>query len=81
MGESPGQTLRLGDVAQLVEHLLCKQGVRGSSPLISTRDACEIVSLTLVADELSFENLDGGDFFQERFFFEERRLPGALRRT
>ena len=24
-----------GDVAQLVEHLLCKQGVRGSSPLIS----------------------------------------------
>jgi hypothetical protein len=27
---------RPGDVAQLVEHLLCKQGVRGSSPLIST---------------------------------------------
>ena len=25
-----------GDVAQLVEHLLCTQGVRGSSPLIST---------------------------------------------
>ena len=24
-----------GDVAQLVEHLLCKQGVRGSNPLIS----------------------------------------------
>jgi hypothetical protein len=26
----------LGDVAQLVEHLLCKQGVGGSSPLVST---------------------------------------------
>jgi hypothetical protein len=25
-----------GDVAQLGEHLLCKEGVRGSSPLIST---------------------------------------------
>ncbi len=30
-------TPRRGDVAQLVEHLLCKQGVRGSSPLISTK--------------------------------------------
>jgi len=27
-----------GDVAQLVEHLLCKQGVGGSSPLVSTRN-------------------------------------------
>jgi hypothetical protein len=26
----------LGAIAQLVEHLLCKQGVRGSSPLSST---------------------------------------------
>jgi hypothetical protein len=26
----------VGDVAQLVEHLLCKQGVGGSSPLVST---------------------------------------------
>ena len=25
-----------GDVAQLGEHLLCKQGVAGSSPVIST---------------------------------------------
>jgi hypothetical protein len=29
----------LGDVAQLEEHLLCKQGVVGSSPIISTIDA------------------------------------------
>jgi hypothetical protein len=28
-----------GDVAQLVEHLLCKQGVGGSSPLVSTKVA------------------------------------------
>ena len=27
-----------GDVAQLVEHLLCKQGVGGSSPLVSTNE-------------------------------------------
>jgi hypothetical protein len=27
-----------GDVAQLVEHLLCKQGVGGSSPLVSTTE-------------------------------------------
>ena len=26
----------LGGIAQLVEHLLCKQGVSGSIPLIST---------------------------------------------
>ena len=26
-----------GDLAQLVEHLLCKQGVRGSTPLVSTK--------------------------------------------
>ena len=29
--------LRYGDLAQLVEHLLCKQGVRGSIPLVSTK--------------------------------------------
>jgi hypothetical protein len=27
---------KIGDVAQLVEHLLCKQGVVGSIPSIST---------------------------------------------
>jgi hypothetical protein len=34
----PARLLRhhLGDVAQLGEHLLCKQGVAGSSPAIST---------------------------------------------
>ncbi len=30
--------LKRGDVAQLEEHLLCKQGVVGSSPIISTMD-------------------------------------------
>src|ERR1019366_3653845 len=35
---APAGTLRrnLGAIAQLEEHLLCKQGVRGSSPLSST---------------------------------------------
>ena len=30
-----------GGLAQLVEHLLCKQGVNGSSPLFSTREKAE----------------------------------------
>ena len=28
---------RYGGIVQLVEHLLCKQGVIGSSPIISTK--------------------------------------------
>ena len=32
-----------GDVAQLVEHLLCKQGVVGSIPSISTRNLARIL--------------------------------------
>ena len=31
------EALKHGGVAQLGEHLLCKQGVRGSIPLISTK--------------------------------------------
>jgi hypothetical protein len=31
-----GYTRQRGGVAQLVEHLLCKQGVVGSSPIAST---------------------------------------------
>ena len=30
--------MRYGGIAQLGEHLLCKQGVSGSIPLISTKD-------------------------------------------
>ena len=30
-----------GGVAQLGEHLPCKQGVRGSNPLISTKEAAD----------------------------------------
>ncbi len=36
-GQRSHGPLRFGDVAQLVEHLLCKQGVVGSIPSISTR--------------------------------------------
>ena len=38
----------VGDVAQLGEHLLCKQGVVGSNPIVSTsmcRDGCVLVWL------------------------------------
>jgi hypothetical protein len=34
----------LGDVAQLEEHLLCKQGVVGSSPIISTTSTNSLLS-------------------------------------
>ena len=33
------ETLIYGGVAQLGEHLPCKQGVRGSNPLISTEQS------------------------------------------
>ena len=39
-GESPGNLYSAsGDVAQLAEHLLCKQDVVGSIPIVSTRKA------------------------------------------
>ena len=34
-----------GGLAQLVEHLLCKQGVNGSSPLSSTREKKEVIDM------------------------------------
>ena len=34
--EGPAERRFPGAIAQLEEHLLCKQGVRGSSPLSST---------------------------------------------
>ncbi len=40
-----------GDVAQLEEHLLCKQGVVGSSPIIST------IRYSLYMDKKDLENL------------------------
>jgi hypothetical protein len=36
--------LFFGDVAQLEEHLLCKQGVVGSSPIISTTSTNTLLS-------------------------------------
>ena len=37
IGVAHGHQAVSGDVAQLGEHLLCTQGVTGSSPVISTR--------------------------------------------
>ena len=34
----------MGDVAQLVEHRLCKPGVTGSRPVISTRSYSEVIA-------------------------------------
>jgi hypothetical protein len=45
----------LGDVAQLVEHLLCKQGVVGSIPSISTiLHVCERARLFMGKIEFRF---------------------------
>jgi hypothetical protein len=41
---------RIGAVAQLGEHLLCKQGVSGSIPLSSTIAVFEKTPLVLIAD-------------------------------
>ena len=38
----------IGELAQLVEHLLCKQAVRGSSPLLSTLHRYKTASLSEV---------------------------------
>jgi hypothetical protein len=38
------EDLSCGDVAQLEEHLLCKQGVVGSSPIISTANTNFLLS-------------------------------------
>ena len=38
-GACPTFKSQYGGIAQLGEHLLCKQGVSGSNPLISTRES------------------------------------------
>ena len=43
MGEQVAARIN-GDVAQLGEHLPCKQGVKGSNPSISTRNLFEGLS-------------------------------------
>ena len=47
-----------GDVAQLEEHLLCKQGVVGSSPIISTTRS------SYNMDKKDFENLSESELRQ-----------------
>src|SRR5437763_9504691 len=44
-GPSPNMAVS-GDVAQLEEHLLCKQGVAGSSPVVSTNESAGQRSMT-----------------------------------
>ena len=48
-----------GDVAQLVEHLLCKQEVAGSSPAVSTRSVVFlVVTAQLTARRTARLNVD-----------------------
>ncbi len=62
MGErlwpSPLYCERPGDVAQLVAHHLCKVGVVGSSPIVSTRERHVAPS----ASEFGESNLTPGAF-------------------
>jgi hypothetical protein len=48
------ELLASGDVAQLVEHLLCKQGVVGSIPSISTSWCCQSAASGGAIDVRSF---------------------------
>ena len=49
-----------GDVAQLEEHLLCKQGVVGSSPIISTK------RYSYIMGRKNFENLSEKELEQRK---------------
>ena len=49
-----------GDVAQLEEHLLCKQGVVGSSPIISTK------RYSYIMDKKIFRNLSEKELMQRK---------------
>ena len=46
-----------GDVAQLGEHLPCKQGVRSSNLLISTNDLTEIYDFVVGQVSRSFKSM------------------------
>jgi hypothetical protein len=64
MGDDGG-----GDVAQLGEHLLCKQGVTGSIPVISTNlRATESRQKFKAASILRLLNVKG-EKFKEPFIF------------
>jgi catechol 2,3-dioxygenase-like lactoylglutathione lyase family enzyme len=73
-----------GDVAQLGEHLLCKEGVRGSSPLISTIPAqVRVVGVpfqnevkTVLANAAVVTTVAVTDLERaKRFFQEQLALP------
>jgi hypothetical protein len=60
-----------GDVAQLGEHLLCKQGVAGSIPVISTIRGGSGKFKSCV-------NLLGSEGFMELLSFQRQKLLPAL---
>ena len=45
-GSSPGRVINYGSLAQLGEHLPYKQGVIGSSPIVSTQEGSTHLFLT-----------------------------------
>ena len=54
-----------GDVAQLEEHLLCKQGVVGSSPIIST------TRYRINMDKKDLKNLSESELRELKEFIDE----------
>ena len=68
-----------GDVAQLEEHLLCKQGVVGSSPIISTK------RYSYIMDKKDFENLSEKELKQLKDSIddaiEEKKLRDSFKKS
>ena len=53
-----GRSSQYGGVAQLGEHLPCKQGVMGSIPIISTRSAVPTAEIDKASANKAPENVD-----------------------
>ena len=73
-----GDTFQYGGVAQLGEHLLCKQGVIGSNPFISTKGksgyADKPARSEIRPEESENRGLHGSQKF-DGFQRESRRKP------
>jgi hypothetical protein len=72
----PGPPSTAGDVAQLGEHLLCKQGVVGSNPIISILAGAALAALGCEADER--RESPGGAWHKPALSSREEKCFGAV---
>ena len=68
-----------GDVAQLEEHLLCKQGVVGSSPIISTKRYSYIMDKKDFKDLSEIELRELKESIED--LLEEKKFKGRYLKT